>query len=258
MNRRGEAEELLDRLYRSTRIMSAAHINLGTTLKELGRRDEAETSYRRALLIRPDYAEAYYNLGNLHVDSGQFSEADTFTGKRLSSSPSCPKPGPHLPALRKMTPADADWLATAEKIVQHALSSRQESRLRYAIGKFCEDVGDFDRAFKNYHRANELKKSLRKGYDRQQWTNTVDRLIRDYSVKRVRQTHAGASASERPLFIVGMPRSGTSLTEQIIASHPSVFGAGELLFWNDAANKFWRPARKTGTMSCCPPWQTSA
>ena len=120
----------------------------------------------------------------------------------------------------------------------HDLSPHQEARLRYAMGKYCDDVKDFDQAFENYRRANELKKSFHKGYDRQSWEIFVDRIIHEYPLEWVRRPHGRASSSERPLFIVGMLRSGTSLTEQIIAAHPAVFGAGELLFWNDAAKKF--------------------
>jgi tetratricopeptide (TPR) repeat protein len=272
LNRQNEAEDSYRQALQIKPDYAEAHSNLGNILKELGRLDEAEASYRRALQIKPDYVEAhnnlgailrqlgrlpeaevcfrqvlqikpdfagaYYNIGNMHLDKGQFAEAEAFYRQALAIEPEMPEAWGELASIRKMTPADSDWLSTAESIVQRDLPARQEFRLRYAMGKYCDDVRDFDRAFENYRRANELKKSLHKGYDRQQFTDNVDRLIRDYPMERLRQTHGGASASERPLFIVGMPRSGTSLTEQIIASHPATFGAGELLFWNDADRRF--------------------
>ena len=94
---------------------------------------------------------------------------------------------------------------------------------------------DFDQAFLNYQRANELTKSYSRKYSRHHQTLTVDAISRFYTHDWIRsQSRAGANVSARPIFIVGMPRSGTSLTEQILASHPAVCGAGELMFWTTA------------------------
>ena len=211
--------------------------NLGNTLKELGRFSEAEASILRALEIKPDYANALVAAGRIAADRGQFAEAKTFFRRALVNKPEIPDAWAGIAAMRKMTPDDADWLATVEQIVQKDLTPRQESKLRHAMGKYYDDVKDYDQAFQNYRRANELKKSFCKTYDRQNWTVAVNQLIQFYHHKRVCHALEGASNSARPLFIVGMPRSGTSLTEQIVASHPSVFGAGELHFWNNAAHE---------------------
>ena len=105
------------------------------------------------------------------------------------------------------------------------------------MGKFCDDTQDYDQAFAHYRRANELKKRFGQPFDRDNQQKMVDALVQ-YFTPEVTHCHwPGASDSERPLLIVGMPRSGTSLTEQIIASHPDTFGAGELRFWGKAGSE---------------------
>ncbi|QFY88394.1 sulfotransferase [Magnetovirga frankeli] len=106
------------------------------------------------------------------------------------------------------------------------------------MGKFCDDTKDYAAAFAYYRQANELKKQINRAYDRQTQVARVNILIDSHAPEVVRQAWAGSSDSQQPLFILGMPRSGTSLLEQILASHPQTFGAGELKFWGDAVKRF--------------------
>jgi len=99
------------------------------------------------------------------------------------------------------------------------------------MGKYHDDVGQFTHAFENYRDANELLKPIAKDYDRAARTAFVDQLIRLHSREKVAAAEGGGSESMKPVFVVGMVRSGTSLTEQIIASHPMAQGAGELDYW---------------------------
>jgi hypothetical protein len=103
--------------------------------------------------------------------------------------------------------------------------------LRFAIGKYCDDVNDFARAFENFKRGNELLKTAAEDYDREVRSHFIDGLIRVYSRESISKIGAAGSSSSKPVFVLGMPRSGTSLAEQIIASHPAASGAGELDFW---------------------------
>lgn len=235
LNRLDESLDCLQRALQINPDNAEAHFNLGNTLNDLGQTDKALASYQQALKLKPDLAEALVAIGKIDVDAGRFAEADAMFQRALALKPEMPEAWAELAGTRKMTTSDADWMATAEKIVRNNLTPRLEYSLRYAMGKYCDDIHDFDRAFQNFHRANELKKMFSKRYDRQQWTSTVDYHISNYHHELVTQVHKGASSSERPLFIVGMPRSGTSLIEQIIASHQEAFGAGELHFWSVAA-----------------------
>ncbi|HEY4974804.1 MAG TPA: sulfotransferase, partial [Steroidobacteraceae bacterium] len=107
-----------------------------------------------------------------------------------------------------------------------------------AMGKYFDDVKDFDNAFLNYQLANELTKRHTPSYDRRQLTQAVDLIVHHFDQQWATRPRLNAATSSRPVFIVGTPRSGTTLAEQILASHPDVFGAGELLFWSTACESF--------------------
>lgn len=229
-----ESEICLLRALELSPEYAEAHLNLGASYVHLGRIAEAESSYQRALDIQPDSASAMVIIGETRAYQGQFSEAEKFYRRALALEPEMPEAWSALAGLRKMTAGDAAWLSTAEKIVDKNLRPTQEFDLRYAIGKYCDDVRDFDRAFLNFRRANELSKSFSDRYDRKLQALFCDQIILSYGREQVQALQNGASSSEQPLFIVGMPRSGTSLVEQIAAAHPAIFGAGELSFWADA------------------------
>jgi tetratricopeptide (TPR) repeat protein len=137
-----------------------------------------------------------------------------------------------------MTDADAPWLKRAEELANGATTPRDESRIHYAIGKYYDDLGDFKRAFRAIRRANELQKLAVDPYDYDAHTRLVDDLKRTYTREVLTDVRAAASDSQRPVFVVGMPRSGTSLVEQIIATHPRAAGAGELGYWSSAMQRF--------------------
>src|SRR5260370_581437 len=145
-----------------------------------------------------------------------------------------------------MTHDDAAWLQAVETLLAKAPPLRHEISLRYALGKYFDDVGQYDEAFSNYRRANELTKRFGSSYDRAKLTQRVDRIISAFDAAFVSQCQDGASASELPVFIIGMPRSGTSLTEQILASHPAVFRAGEVKFWDSAFDALAAGGRASG------------
>lgn len=211
-----------------------AYGNLGGTLQALGNTDAAYESYKKALAIDPCLAIAHVGLGSLYLDLGRFEAAEAALVNALKHKPDCPAAWVMLPMLRKMTRDDAGWLETALKLVSPespALPMHDTTGLYFAIGKYYDDTQQYDLAFSAYNQANTLARRLYNRFDRAGLSGTVDALIATYTADFLGRERECASQSQRPVLIVGMPRSGTSLTEQIIASHPDAFGAGELLFW---------------------------
>jgi len=211
---------------------AAAHCNLGIAQRLQGRTAEAQASCRRALEIDPQSTAALMVLADASADRGQFAEAEDLFNRALSIEPESPEACAGIVRLRKMTPSDAAWLARAQRIAGQPLPARQEVPLRYAIGKHFDDVKDFEQAFIHFQRANELTKLRRAKHDRLQLTQVVDRIIQTHDPNWLEESRMDAHESARPVFIVGMLRSGTTLAEQILASHPNVFAAGELTYWN--------------------------
>jgi tetratricopeptide (TPR) repeat protein len=212
-----------------------AHTALAMVLRQQARAVEAEASCRRALDIEPRSAQALAFLGELCADKGQFAEAQDLFKSALAVDPRLTSAWAGIARYRKMGPGDASWLEATQRLLAERLPVRHEINLRYAVGKYFDDLKDYEQAFDSYRRANDLAKQYGVRHDPQQLTRLVDGITRSYDGEWLRRSRFQAIRSQRPVFIVGMPRSGTTLAEQILASHPAVFGAGELPFWNDAA-----------------------
>lgn len=249
-----------------------SHNNLGSVLQDLGRLDDAAESFRRAAALKPDFALAHGNLGNVlslldrleesevscrralelnpnltaatvqladaHAARGEFDTAEKLLRHAIAVEPDMPEAWAGLVRWRRMNSADSEWLAAAQRIVGRPLSPRREVPLRYALGKYFDDLADYDAAFSNYQRANELSKIDRRVHDQGQLNHGIDRIIAVFNREWLIGASEAANASERPVLVVGMPRSGTTLVEQILASHAAVSGAGELPFWNRAATTY--------------------
>ncbi|MEC4766707.1 sulfotransferase [Halomonas sp. CUBES01] len=177
----------------------------GNALNDLGRFDDAMASFEESLALDPEMASAWASIAQ----------------------------------ARKMTTDDQDWWEGAKAFLEKEdLEPQQAFNLHYAMGKFCNDIKDYDNAFPHYQKANQLKHDTwtESRYDRARQEKLVEVMLDRYVPGMFAQWQDVADPSMRPLFIVGMPRSGTSLTEQILASHPEIHGAGELNFWPRLAN----------------------
>jgi tetratricopeptide (TPR) repeat protein len=212
-----------------------ARVNLGLTLVFLGRLRDARACFAKVLKTAPRNVFALYGVGQIAVAEGRFEEAEATYRRIMELNPKMTNAWAALPLTRKMTQADGEWLKVAEEIATSKIHPLEEANLRFAMGKYCDDVNDFARAFQNFKRGNELLKTSADDYDRKERSRLIDELMRVYSRESISKIGATGSASVKPVFVVGMPRSGTSLAEQIIASHPAAYGAGELDFWNSAA-----------------------
>ncbi|HEV7613169.1 MAG TPA: sulfotransferase [Steroidobacteraceae bacterium] len=228
-----EAEKYLRRALKMNPKYADARSKLGLVLIIAGRLREAKAACVKALKVDPRQAEALLGLGQIARAEGHFREAESFINRALKVAPKLPGAWAAITTLRRMTIADSDWLKGAEEIAASGLPLWQQAELCFAIGKYCDDVDDFERAFQNYRRANELLKTVTQKYDREAHARLADGMIRSHSRDALAGAASSGSASMKPVFVLGMPRSGTSLVEQIIASHPSARGAGELQFWLD-------------------------
>jgi tetratricopeptide (TPR) repeat protein len=228
-----ESENPLRRALKLKPSYLDARISLGTTGILLGRLRDARDSFEKVLRVAPRNARALVGVGQVEALDGRFAEAEARYRRALEIEPRASYAWAALAWTRKLTPADSEWVKHAEEIADGGLTPVDEAALRFAIGKYYDDVGDYARAFRSYHSANELHKLRAEPYDREGRTRFVDDLVRGYTPGAIASAQTnGGSESQRPVFVVGMPRSGTSLVEQIIATHPAARGAGELDFWH--------------------------
>ena len=231
LRRTAQAAERLRAALRLEPGHTLAQLGLAAALRVLGEFDEAEAQVRAALAREPANAPALALLGELLADRGDFEQARQRFGEALAADPKCAMAYAGLAAHRRMSAQDHEWLRGAQRLVDSGAAPADELPVRNALGKYFDDVGDYERAFASYRAANELARRLYPRYHRAGLTQLTERMIARCDAQFVARAHAGASESDRPVFVIGMPRSGTSLAEQILASHPQVFGAGEIRFW---------------------------
>jgi len=205
-----------------------AHYNLGMALKDCGKLDEAVNSFRQALTLKPDYAEAQHNLGVTFSELGKLDEAVSCYKKTLSLKPDYVRAFKGLAQIVKYTEIDAVILAMEDFYnKKERLPVADRIDLGFALGKVYEDLGSCDKSFDFILEANRLKRGSYR-YSTQIDQDLFARIKQVFSPDFFTLHHGSGDQEGAPIFVVGMPRSGTSLVEQILSSHPLVFGAGEL------------------------------
>jgi tetratricopeptide (TPR) repeat protein len=221
---------------------------LGTTLSLQARAGEARVQFEKALRAAPQHVDSMLGIAQVAATEGGFDEAEVRYKRVLdmegASAATRAFALAAIAGLRRMSTADSPWLDQAQSLAASGVEPAEESALRFAIGKYFDELGDYNRAFESYRRANALSKELALPYRRDAHIEFVDELVRVYTRETTAAIDVGASDSETPVFVIGMPRSGTSLAEQIIASHPAAHGAGELEFWTLASRKLDANLRK--------------
>ncbi|HEY1784391.1 MAG TPA: sulfotransferase, partial [Pirellulales bacterium] len=205
-----------------------AHNRLGNVFHRQGKLDEALARYQQAIALRPDFAEAHNSLGYLLKDMGEFDQALASFDKALALRPDYAEAHYNRADLKTFRAGDAD-LAVLESLAAdgHRLPSGKMACIHFALGKALEDVGDYRRAFEHWLQGNALKRS-EVPYDEAADQRGFRAIAELYDSGLMNRSPTSGDPSPVPIFIVGMPRSGTTLVEQILASHPQVQAAGEL------------------------------
>ena len=187
----------------------------------------------RGLDIQPESPIVLSTLGSMFILKGDTEKAKDHFERALRFDPTSVEAITGLSSLEK-DPARAAFIAERMKdMLKTTLALSQRIKLYYTLGNYYDKIHCPPEAFSYYQKANELKKSQTIPYNAEAYSEQVSKTIALYSKDTFAAPSPAASQTARPVFIVGMMRSGTSLCEQIIASHPECFGAGELEFWHD-------------------------
>ncbi|MDA9721885.1 tetratricopeptide repeat protein [Luminiphilus sp.] len=207
-----------------------AYNNLGGTLQELGRLRDAETSQRQAIALKPDYAEAHNNLGVTLKELGRFDKAEASLRQAIALKPDFAEAHHNLSSMRRFSSPDEQFRQMQALYRDPASPEKNRCLICFALATAFEDLGDYAAAFQFYAEGNALRKK-QLGYEKGKDKKLFERLKASYPRLAGHTFEPTIVATEpAPVFIVGMPRSGTTLVEQIISSHPLVKGAGELPF----------------------------
>ena len=244
-----------------------AFLNMGTALGQLGQDDRALFCFREALKIDPDSVAALYNVGELLITKGQLDESLACFHRALQADPGFIKAqlgevkvldrrGDFEQAYARLLPLLHEDKATVDAALAFAslcrhgghcneaivmmerlltqqtpvLGSYERLQLHFELGRLLDAAAEYERAFEHFRQGNLLKDQ---SFSSEVYARHIDDLIATYSPDFMAHAPRARHVSTRPLFIVGMPRSGTSLVEQILTSHPQIAAGGELTVMND-------------------------
>lgn len=208
---------------------SDAFNNLGSAYIGLNKVHDAIKSFKKAVALNSNFSIAFNNLGIAYQRIGELNLATENFERALALNPNYVKAHSNLCALKTYKSADPQFFQMESLLSKKEISKQDQIFLNFALAKANEDLKKYDKAIKLIHKGNLLRKNLSKySIDESENHNEIiKRLFTENSVKKEIKI-SYKSSDIRPIFILGMPRSGTSLIEQIISSHPSVYGAGEL------------------------------
>jgi tetratricopeptide (TPR) repeat protein len=227
-----EAEACFRRAIALNASLTRAHYGLATRLHLAGEMEAAIESYREALAVSPGEKLLWNDLGRAMRGLGRFEEAGEAFRRALEIDPDFADAYRNLATCRQLTANEAEIARLTALAARDDLPVEERAAAGFAIGKALDDADRFDEAFAAYEQANRLYRNARTlagdRFDARLLQREVDDAIARYGPDYFGSVAGWGSVSELPVFIVGMPRSGTSLVEQIAASHSLVFGAGEL------------------------------
>ena len=208
------------------------------------RNQEAEQVLRETLVADPGNAMAYDLLGNLLCEFGRFDEARACFERAIAIAPMLAGSYYELVRCRPVTRNDNDNDDGLLQEMQAALATPgleavQRLRVHLAIGKAAEDLGDYALAMQHFDAADAVRRGT-VSFDSAAFSIEIDRLIARCTPEWIARAPEIGSSDATPVLIIGMPRSGTTLVEQIVSMHPEVGAGGELHFWNQRGAEWHR------------------
>jgi tetratricopeptide (TPR) repeat protein len=239
-NRVDEAERLLSAKPGGLTSVDE-HLLAGNLLMRQGLGARAESHYHCALERRPDHPMALNNLGLVHVMRSDTTEAERLFRRVIETAPAFTDAWRNLTALRRYkTLEDPDIEAMRNQAGRNDLSDEARLHLGFALGKALDDCGAYDEAFDFYQQANALRRQ-QTSFDLKALEQHALRIRSTFDREFFRDRPGWGSTSMLPVYIVGMPRTGTTLLEQILSAHAAFHGAGELLLINRLIARLERP-----------------
>jgi tetratricopeptide (TPR) repeat protein len=208
-----------------------AHCGIGGVRHEQGHFEEAQAHYREALVHKPDLPAAHCALGTVREELGDFKDAESCWRTALRYDPRLAGAYGALATLLRGKLPEEDLAGMRQLLADPELHDGRRCALHFGLAHVLDARGAYTEAAESLRQANALAlagaRKRGQGYDPEAHAGFVARMVAVCSPAFFERTHGIGVESARPIFIVGLPRSGTTLTEQILASHSHVFGAGE-------------------------------
>jgi tetratricopeptide (TPR) repeat protein len=228
----GAAIPCYERLLEFQPDRAAWHNELGWVLAQEGRHAEAETCYARALEIYPGMLDAQLNRGSLREILGNLDLAEACYRGARADHPEAPQAMAHLATLLRGRLPESDVQAITTLLDAPGVGGGARKNLLFGLAQVADARQEYARAAAYLEQANALaleeNRRRNRRYDPLEHSRFVDRLIDEFTPELFERLTGAGDPTRQPIFVFGMPRSGTTLVEQILASHSRVHGAGEL------------------------------
>jgi len=206
---------------------------------------EAEKRLRQLLALDPSNAIGLDLLGNLLAELGRFDEAWLCYERAIAAAPLMAGSYYDMVRCRRLTAADEPLRARMRAaLARPGLEPEHVLRVHLALGKAADDLAQYEEAMRHFDAAEEVRRRI-SPFDSAAFVAQVERLVSLFPAELF--AGGGASTEVAPLLIIGMPRSGTTLVEQILSSHPDVAAGGELNFWNERGLEWLQTASAAPT-----------
>jgi tetratricopeptide (TPR) repeat protein len=231
MEEPGEAVPCWERVITIDPDRAQGHLSLGWALQDESRFGEAREHYDIAIQLQPDFAAAYLNLGGLHEELGDLKAAEEAFRTSLAKQPAFALPHARLATLLRSKLPDSDLAALEERLKDDKLPQNPRGRLLFALAHALDGHGEHARAAECLREGNALtleNNHTRREYAPAEHERFIDSLVQLFDRDLFARLSGAGSESRRPLFVFGLPRSGTTLIEQILASHSQIYGGGEM------------------------------
>ncbi|HXC30238.1 MAG TPA: sulfotransferase, partial [Stellaceae bacterium] len=206
----------------------ATHAHLGIALQSVGRHGEAFAHFKTAIAIDPGNAEVHGNLACAQRELGDKEAARRSFAAAIELAPR--KMSFYRDLANTVTCAAGDPLLMSLEEIERdigSLAAADQMELHFALSKAYDDTGDYARCFRHLIEGNALRRGSAE-YDEAATLRRFDRVRETFTPRLLARVHGAGCPSDVPVFIIGMPRSGSTLVEQVLASHPGVHGAGEI------------------------------
>ena len=206
-----------------------AHNNLGSAFLRINKLNDAIKSYKKAIALKPDFAVANNNLGIAYLRTGDPKLASKFFENAITITPGYATAHHNLSGVKVYKEKDKQVSLIESLLIENNLSQKERIYLNFALAKAYEDLGNHEELFKHLNEGNRIRKKEMSNSiaDSEEHNELIKLFFNSNNINNIKLTYRD-SLPIRPIFIVGMPRSGTSLVEQIISSHHEVYGAGEV------------------------------
>ena len=231
-----KAEDLYKKSIQLNDNIPETRNNLGNLYIDLEKHNEAINNFKRSIEINPKFYVAYYNLGILYKSLGQFNESIKNFNESIKLNPKFYQAHRTFSQVHKYKIKDKHIKVMEDLYKNIDKDYNGKMELSFSLGKAFDDIKNFKKAYKYLAQGNKIRREniqFSKKKERKEFSN----IINFFNDKNFKGNIEVLNKDLSPIFILGMPRSGTTLVEQILSSHSKVYGAGELVYFDDLVKK---------------------